>query len=163
MKKILAAVFLLVPVSSKASSPAPEALRDSSGAAFHALADFHPAMPKTRNVSVSGSVNMTGSGNVPPGATMVWVQLSGYANVSDATGRIASRSTWFNANVSCSVSGGWVNCNDYPTWWVDFYKDGRSVGRGTVRGSIHAQIYAPNGFFSANAYTNLSGDVTVQE
>ena len=163
MNKTTATALLLLPLSLSAAAPNPEAARDSSNAAFHSLADFHAAMPVTRTVPVSGSVNLTGSGNVPPGAMMVWLNLSGYGSVSDSSGRITSRSTWFNANVNCSVSGGWVHCSDYPTWRVDFYKDGRSVGHGTVRGSIQAQIYAPNGFFTANAYTNLSGNVTIQE
>lgn len=163
MKTILSIALLLSPLSLGAATMSPEAVRGDSGAAFSALAEFHAKMPVAKIVPVSGNVNMNGSGNLPPGAMQTWVNLSGYADVRDAGGRISSGSTWFNANVSCTVSGGWINCNDYPAWSVDFYRDGKWLGRGTVRGSINAQVYAPNGFFTVNAYTYLSGDVSVAE
>ncbi|MBI3553073.1 MAG: hypothetical protein HY077_11210 [Elusimicrobia bacterium] len=181
MDKTIALACLLLSSPLFASSTGPESLRAASSNAFSSLAVFKPkavsspavpakAVEKTpvkaaasQFVHVSGSVNLNGSGNVMHGSSFVWVDFSGYANVTDSTGRITSNSTWFNRSVGCNVSGGWVHCNDWPQWSVQFYKDGRYVGSGTVGGSISASAYAPNGFFSANSFTSLSGDVMVSE
>jgi hypothetical protein len=168
---------LLLPCAAQASS-GPETFRAGAANAFAAIGSFRldaapasavPSKPAggpvkaaaSQYVQVSGNLTMNGNGNYTRGTSMVFVNFSGYAAVTDGTGRITSDSTWFNRNVSCTVSGGWVNCSDWPQWSVQFYKDGRYIG--TVGGSLHASAYAPNGFFTATSYVSLSGDVMVTE
>lgn len=163
MKILLAAAVLLAPMSLGAATLTTEAARGGADAAFSSLAGFKAGLQAKSLVSVSGNVNLSGTGNLMPGSTMVFVTLSGYGTVQGDGGRVTSNYTNFSANVNCTVSGGWIYCNDYPNWWVDFYKDGKLVGQGTVRGSINTQVYAPNGFFTVNTFTYLSGSVSVPE
>ncbi len=182
-KSIILACLLVSSPLLAASNP--ESARSAAGIDFSSLgsfapirtvrADSLPAVPSkpagkiavktasVQTVSVSGNLNMNGNGNVMRGSAFVMVNFSGYATLTDGTGRITSNSTWFNRSVNCNVSGGWVRCNDWPTWYVDFYKDGRHVGNGSVSGTLNASAYAPNGFVNLTAYTNLSGSVTVTE
>jgi hypothetical protein len=175
MKKTLLFACLFVPAAAHAG---PESARAAGKNSFLSLGDLKleravapsvrakPAGKPVRaaslqTVSVSGSVNLTGNGNKTPGSSFVWVDFSGYATVSDGTGRVTSNSTWFHANIGCNANGDWINCDGWPSWSVEFYKDGRYAGSGTVSGSLHASAFAPNGFFSVNSYTSLSGTVTL--
>src|SRR5205809_196964 len=118
MNKIIALACLLLSSPVRATF-GPETLRGGAGLDFSSLGDFKaktpPAPPVAakpagvapikakgiRTVNVSGNLNMNGNGNVMPGSPFVRVDFSGYATITDATGRVTSNYTWFNRSVNC--------------------------------------------------------------
>ncbi len=134
MKNLLLAVCLLTPL--QAFSAGPEALSGFSDSAFSTLKDFRftrvnaPAVPAkpvqaapaqpamARYVHVSGDVRLNGTAHVPQGATYTWVNFSGWATVTDLSRKITMQPNYLNQSIGCTITGKWINCSAWPTWWV---------------------------------------------
>src|SRR5208282_2001380 len=100
-KITLTCLLIASPVA--AAPTGPEATFAAGGSSFSSLFDFKPASSHaasvpakpaqpavkaaaTQSVHVSGNLNMNGSGNVTRGSAFGWVNFSGYATLTDATG-----------------------------------------------------------------------------
>jgi hypothetical protein len=179
MKIFLAVMLAALPAA--AQTPEAAQLRGASG--FNALSAFKfdpkaamppvlhkavepaPAKPKaSRYVTVSGTVNLQGSGFLSGRSGFVTVNFSGYTTVQDVTGSIRSDMANINAIGQFFVNnGGFVNGTVWPNAYVSLYQNGKYLGQANLNGTVFVSGWANGNWLSMNGSGNLSGTVLVSD
>ena len=117
-----------------------------------------------RYVQVSGYVNLNGSGFIPPNGGYTSVNLTGWADFRDSTGKVTSNNSYINVMTSM-----WIHPNQYvfqtvwPNVYVQFYQDGRYVGSTNMSGSISVNGFPSSNYVSLRGSGYMNGSIYVQD
>lgn len=116
-----------------------------------------------RYVRVSGRVTLNGSAFVSEGSNFVSVNLSGFTNISDASGRITSGmvsvSHWSHLYISNSWVSDWVR----PSFYVSFYENGRYIGNAQISGSFYVTGNVTGTWLYISGSGMIDGTLAVRE
>lgn len=179
-KRIIPVLFALCAVAPSASAGTVEALRAASNASFQALSGYKDILPpplkaaqakpithlkaaSTRYVRISGQVSLSGTGYAPKGSNFVSVNLTGWTDIQDFSGRIRSGMSSVSYMGHFFINGNMVSDWVRPSLYVSLYRDSRYLGSARVDGSIHVSGYVSNGLVRVSGSGTLSGDIMVQD
>ena len=164
MKNVLSFLgTLALCVSFCSAAGTPESIRFSGAEGFQKLSEFKPIKAKTsRNIHLSGSINLNGSGYVPVNPSYATITLNGSTNLSGPDG-YQSGYTTVNQSVSIFLNGDFVSQWVQISTRVSIYKSGRYVGSTYAQGSVHVTGWNSNGWLNLSGFGTLTGDIMVQE
>ncbi|MDE2290953.1 MAG: hypothetical protein KGL53_02625 [Elusimicrobia bacterium] len=161
MTKALALLAVLtLPVS---AAPALEAV--SAGAAAALTRPLHiKAFKAQRNVSLSGSVRLSGSAFVPQGGNFVTVFLNGDVQVSGDGGQVQGSGS-VSQSVSLFINPGsnYVSQFVYVNPSVSLYQNGAYVGTTTLSASVLVSGWVNGGWVQLDGSGNASGSAFIQD
>lgn len=172
MNKFLLTAFAVVFAASGASA-AGFALNTGSPAlvlkaAANMPAPEAPSAPvKTKGsslVQVSGYVTLSGNAWLPQNGGYTSVNLNGWATFRDSTGKVTSNNTYLNTYASM-----WIYPNQHvfqtvwPNVYVQFYRNGKSVGSANMTGSISVSGWPSGSMVMLNGSGYLNGSLYVED
>ena len=117
-----------------------------------------------RYVQVSGYVNLNGNAFMPQNGGYTSVNLTGWADFRDNTGKVTSNNSYINVMTSM-----WIYPNQYvfqtvwPNVYVQFYEAGRYVGSTNMSGSISVNGWPSSNYVSLRGSGYLNGSIYVQD
>jgi hypothetical protein len=119
---------------------------------------------KGQYISLSGYVNLRGSGFMPSNGGYMSVYMSGSFTMRDISSGVTTNNVYLNENVSF-----WANENQYISQsvyinkYVSLYKDGRHVGSTNISGSISVSGWPSSNYVSLNGSGYLRGSFYLNE
>lgn len=116
-----------------------------------------------RYVHVSGHVTLNGSAFVSDGSNFVSVNLSGFTNISDASGRITSGTVSVSHWSHLYISNSWVSDWASPSFYVSFYENGRYIGNAQISGSFYITGNVSGNWLYVSGSGMINGTLAIRE
>ena len=119
---------------------------------------------KGQYVSLSGYVNLRGSGFIPSNGGYMSLYMSGSFTMRDFSSGVTTNTVYLNENVSFWANENqYINQSVYINKYVSLYKDGRYVGSTTISGSISVSGWPSGNYLNLNGSGYLRGSFYLNE